>query len=133
MISLHNRKSLVLGLTLILIGTLAMLGVPKVHAVGNATAGVALSAQNCGSPGLTCPGGVTPTTDTSLAGVTVKSDTHIKFANTTNTQTTWNIVTGTAVVCVNCPVVYDTNNNNLYDSGELVIWRNTGSWCQTEN
>jgi hypothetical protein len=51
-------------------------------------------------------GGPTP-----AAGTPVRNDLHIKFVNTTNTDT-W--ARGKAVV-------YDTNNNGVYDTGEPVI------------
>src|SRR5260370_28486854 len=78
MIGLTNKKALLLSITLLLIGTLTMVNVPRVQAVGTGTGGVALSALSSAP------------TDTTLAGVTVKTDTHIKFSNSTTAQTTWN-------------------------------------------
>src|SRR3989442_4055159 len=123
MTALKERKTIVLALDLIIVSITGIigLGIPRVHAVGTGTGGIGLGAVNCGSSGLVppnpCQAGITTQTDTTLFGSTVKTDTHIKFVNTTNAVSErWAAPKG---------IVYDTNLNGKYDSLEPVLYGST--------
>src|SRR5437867_2571995 len=117
MTALKQRKTIVLALALIIVSITGIigLGIPRVHALGTGTGGIALSAQNCGTQGATCPTGFVRQTDTTLFGTgTVKIDGAIKFVNTTNTQAEkWSAPKA---------IVRDPNGNGLYDTGEAVLY-----------